>query len=308
MTNDKEIKKFVSDVISGKATGEVRAYGKVSDKLSNAVKVERQDLDITDHYIEIVADNLREAYKRHALPKEAGDIPLSEQEFLRIHEYINDFDGINAISEYKNKVEIHLYKRNKNGYVKIILVYSNERKSVQVTKILGNSKEKFEQKYAKKIERITGSPRSQTVETEGTDPAFGARHTAGVLSNNSIHDILEIIQKMFLLSENRLNVTMRLTVRERKVSLRKTQHYFFGLLLNISEANIARTNVAVIPPDVAVKPPVSTPKKPFSSTACLTPCAIAYPKPVSGTVAPHPAKSTILSYIPKAVSKTPRQT
>lgn len=87
--------------------------------------------------------------------------------------------------------------------------------------------------------------------------------------------LIKIIQKMFLMSENRLSVPMRLTVRERKVSLRKTQPYFFGLLLNISEANIASTSVAVMPPDVAVKPPVSAPKRPCLSTASLTPLAIA---------------------------------
>ena len=48
---------------------------------------------------------------------------------------------------------------------------------------------------------------------------------------------------------------------------------------------------AVIPPAVAFSPPVSTPMKPLSAIASLTPLESVYPNPVNGTVAPAPAKS-----------------
>ena len=50
---------------------------------------------------------------------------------------------------------------------------------------------------------------------------------------------------------------------------------------------------AVIPPAVALSPPVRIPMKPSCWTASLTPFARQCPKPVKGTVAPAPANSAI---------------
>lgn len=48
----------------------------------------------------------------------------------------------------------------------------------------------------------------------------------------------------------------------------------------------------------AVAPPVKAPKKPLSFTPSIAPVASKLPKPVRGTVAPHPAKSTSGLYNP----------
>ncbi len=55
-----------------------------------------------------------------------------------------------------------------------------------------------------------------------------------------------------------------------------------------------------MPPAALVMPPVNTPSRPFSSTAFLTPSASRCPKPVRGTDAPPPAKSTSFEYQPNA--------
>lgn len=49
---------------------------------------------------------------------------------------------------------------------------------------------------------------------------------------------------------------------------------------------------AAIPPAAAVIPPVKIPKIPFSLIPSIAPFASAFPKPVSGTVAPAPANFT----------------
>ena len=49
---------------------------------------------------------------------------------------------------------------------------------------------------------------------------------------------------------------------------------------------------ALIPPADAVRPPVKIPRNPILDTASRTPFAMVCPKPVSGTVAPAPEKST----------------
>ncbi len=74
-----------------------------------------------------------------------------------------------------------------NGqYVRILTVSSLERESLQVTKLIGVSKDKFESKYGTKKERDTGSLRGQTDKTDIPNPSTKAQHTAGALSTISI--------------------------------------------------------------------------------------------------------------------------
>ena len=72
--------------------------------------------------------------------------------------------------------------------------------------------------------------------------------------------------------------------------------YVFGFDLKISDTRKPNNNDADIPPAEAVSPPVITPKNPFSSIAFFTPSVNSEPNPVSGTVAPAPAKSMIGLY------------
>ena len=183
LTSDGEIRDFISDAIHGNARGEVRAFAKVPKRLSDAVSRIRDSLVLDGHYMELPADALRESYVMHASPKEIGDIHLSDDDFKNIHRTMFDFDGVLSINNHNKKTEIHIYRKTDGGYYQIITVVSSERKSLLITKIIGVSDGKFERKFAKKIERDTGSPRMQ----EASIPPTEARNTAGALSNVSIH-------------------------------------------------------------------------------------------------------------------------
>jgi len=183
LTTESEIAEFVTKAIHGEALGEVRAFGKVDERLAQAINNVRISLNLEGKYLEIQADAIREAYKVHSAPKEKGDIVLTEEDFKNIHRHIFDFDGVLSVDTHNGKTEIHMYKKSEGGYYHILTVVSSERSSLQVTKLIGVSKEKLESKYAKKIERSTGSLRMQ----EASDPSTKAQHTASVLSNNSIH-------------------------------------------------------------------------------------------------------------------------
>ena len=65
-------------------------------------------------------------------------------------DHIHNFDGVLSIDDYNGKTEVHLYRKSEQGYYQIITVVSSERKSLQITKLIGVSAEKFEQKFAKK--------------------------------------------------------------------------------------------------------------------------------------------------------------
>ena len=60
----------------------------------------------------------------------------------------------------------------------------------------------------------------------------------------------------------------------------------------ISEAKYPKKTAAAIPPAEAFTPPIKAPTNPFWDTSSIAPLAKLYPNPVSGTVAPQPAKST----------------
>ena len=188
LTNEHEIKEFISNIITGKANGEIRAVGIVDDTLADAIMKIRADLDLHGKYLELNADDLRESYKRHKNPKEKGDIPLEDSDFENLLEYVENFDGVLSVNEYNGKIEIHIYEKSGKGYIRILAVASKERNSLIITKLIGVSKEKFEAKYAKKIERNAGSPKGQTDKTEASNPSTTVRHTASVLSTDSISE------------------------------------------------------------------------------------------------------------------------
>jgi len=68
--------------------------------------------------------------------------------------------------------------------------------------------------------------------------------------------------------------------------------YFFILGLDINEAIYPKNTAEAIPPAAAEVPPIKAPTNPCSPTSFMAPFASKLPKPVRGTVAPAPAKST----------------
>ena len=84
--------------------------------------------------------------------------------------------------------------------------------------------------------------------------------------------------------------------------------FYLSFGLAIIDTISPESTATVTPPAQAESPPVSIPVKPSLFIASRTPFASEFPKPVSGTVAPAPAKSTSLSYQPNAPNSTPRQT
>ena len=85
-------------------------------------------------------------------------------------------------------------------------------------------------------------------------------------------------------------------------------NYDLSLCLKHIAAIRPKTIAAVTPPEAAVSPPVKIPSRPFSAMLFLIPSARRCPKPVSRTVAPAPANSTIGLYRPSAERITPATT
>lgn len=71
--------------------------------------------------------------------------------------------------------------------------------------------------------------------------------------------------------------------------------FYFPLGSNTQAASHEKSTAPAIPPAADFNPPVNMPRNPVLSISSITPFARLYPKPVSGTVAPAPAKSTKIS-------------
>ena len=152
--------------IGGKSNGEVRGYGKVGTRFADAVRGVDSTVDIDGYYLELDADSLRHAYLQHSDAKQAGDISLSKQDFFNIPDYVDNFDYILAVENYRGKQKIRLAKKI-NGYSVILETVSGERNSLQVLNMIGMSTEKFMDKYKNQI-RGAGSQGGASAQTVNT--------------------------------------------------------------------------------------------------------------------------------------------
>ena len=81
-------------------------------------------------------------------------------------------------------------------------------------------------------------------------------------------------------------------VKFKGFKLKPLNYCFLILGLETREAIYPKNIAAEIPPAAAAVPPVNAPTSPFSWIFFIAPLASKFPKPVKGTVAPAPAKST----------------
>jgi len=182
--NDADIKRFVDDSIAGKVQGEVRAYGKVGERLARDVKEIDSDTDIYGRYLELTSDKLKHAYDRHSKSAQNGNIDLSIEDFENIAEYIDNYDYVLSVEEHNKAKKIRIAKKI-NGYTVILSLVSKERSSVHPINMIGMSTELFEQKYLKR-EKSVGSREETTAKAEPPNLHTAVTHTDHTLSTNSI--------------------------------------------------------------------------------------------------------------------------
>ncbi len=181
LTTVQETKQFIRKVIHGESSEDVSAFARVGSKLSDEIS-QIYHVDLYGRFIELNADLLRESYKKHINAKEKGDIDLSDEDFESIPELLNSNPTALYYNKYKGKIEICFSVRSKNGYILILTVVSSERNSIQVTKVYGNSVEKFENRYGKKIRKSAGSLEGQ----KASNPYKAVQYADSTLSNGII--------------------------------------------------------------------------------------------------------------------------
>ena len=189
LSSEKDIRGFITDSITGKATGEVRAYGKVGKRLAKEVKLFDPDMDIYGNYLELTSDKLKHVYDRHKKAAQKGNTDLSERDFEKIADYIDSYDKVLSVEKHNGAKKIRIAQKI-NGYTVILSIVSKERQALHPINMIGISTESFEKKYGK-IEKSVGSREETTAKAESPNLLNVVTHTDHTLSNNSIPETSE---------------------------------------------------------------------------------------------------------------------
>lgn len=143
-----EMRQFVQEIIDGKENT-IKAFGKVNDRLANAISEASQGkIDIAGRYLELDANNLKHALKEHSTPKQKGDLALTVEDVVNLPEYIHNFDDILQVRPGKNATVFQLGKKI-NGHSIITEIVSNDRNSVTVKNVWVVSTNKYLNVYEK---------------------------------------------------------------------------------------------------------------------------------------------------------------
>lgn len=143
-----EVRQFVQEIIDGKENT-IKAFGKVNDRLANAISEASQGkIDIAGRYLELDANNLKHALKEHSTPKQKGDLALTVEDVVNLPEYIHNFDDILQVRPGKNATVFQLGKKI-NGHSIITEIVSNDRNSVTVKNVWVVSTNKYLNVYEK---------------------------------------------------------------------------------------------------------------------------------------------------------------
>lgn len=129
--------------------------------------------DVEGWYLELVPSDIKHAFDQHAAPKRAGNIALTEQDFLNIPAYIDTYDDILACKTYSSGDKEILLGKKINGYSVIVEVVSGNRRSLHFKNMWGLDTDTYERRYEKR----SATSRPGRSDVSANDPT-GAYHSA----------------------------------------------------------------------------------------------------------------------------------
>lgn len=173
LTTYDEVRGYIKDAIAGKKDMPTVAYGKVDVKLSKETSdYSDGEIQISNFYLELVANDIRHSYQEHLNAKEKGDIDLSIEDFINIPHYVATYDDFVYAIKYKSgNTKICLSKKTSGGRVLIIEAVSKSHGSIEFKNMIGVSEEKYLEEYEKKYKK------RNSTNTRGSES-----------SNNSLRD------------------------------------------------------------------------------------------------------------------------
>lgn len=130
LTNGRQVTAYIEKSLNGQ-NKEIKAYAETGKRFINDILEKTNgQVDLTGKYVELPSDKIRHAKIQHAKAKEVGDLPLRNQDFINIPDYMDEYDDIIEVVNTKQGVRIKVGKEI-NGYSVITEMVSEGRNSVK---------------------------------------------------------------------------------------------------------------------------------------------------------------------------------
>ena len=175
LTDNIETQNYIQQALTGETTSNTpKAYGKVGQVMADDIFAASDGaFDVEGWYLELVPSDIKHAFDQHAAPKRAGNIALTEQDFLNIPAYIDTYDDILACKTYSSGDKEILLGKKINGYSVIVEVVSGNRRSLHFKNMWGLDTDTYERRYEKR----SATSRPGRSDVSANDPT-GAYHSA----------------------------------------------------------------------------------------------------------------------------------
>ena len=159
LTTAQEIKTYIQQSIRRGLSNAPAAYGKVSDRLARDISEESNGkIDLTGMYEELNPYDLQHSYDQHHNPKEPGDVPLYDEDFENIPQYLENYDDVVYATAYDTgEKSFCVSKRLNQGRIIIIELVSKSRNAIQFKNAIGVSEAKYQNEILPKYGKSPSS-------------------------------------------------------------------------------------------------------------------------------------------------------
>ena len=144
LTSVRQIKDFIKASITGNIVNQIKAYGKVGNRLQKdiAQNPDGRSINIDGYYIELDSNRLTHL-SDHLEDIDPRNIPLTEEEVLNLPEYIDNYDELLKIEKKKDGKVNFLISKEADGHIIIVMLVSKGRQSIQPVTAWKNTPEHF---------------------------------------------------------------------------------------------------------------------------------------------------------------------
>lgn len=184
LTSEQEIRTYIRESIRSGRSNAPAAYGRVDKRLVSDVLAESNGaIDLTGKYEELNPYDLQHSYEQHHNPKEPGDVPLYEEDYENIPQYLENYDEVVFARTYaSNKTSLCVSKKLEQGRIMIIEIASQSRNSIQFKNAIGVSEAKYQNEVLPENGKSPVSSRGSQGQSQGNN--ISLRLTQAQSGNN----------------------------------------------------------------------------------------------------------------------------
>ena len=197
LTKPAEIAAFIRDSVFGRIRDTIKGYGRVNNRLTEAVgNATDGRVNIQDYYLELDSNTLAHLSDHINTDKDSRNLPLTEEQVEHLPEYIDNYDDlIDVIQRKDGSVRLVLGKKI-NGHTIIIETVSKGRKALHPVTAYQIDTEKYNRDYkTKAIDRSSTSHPEISEQVDISRPAIASGNNVpqgdGAVNTMTLPELLE---------------------------------------------------------------------------------------------------------------------